>query len=67
MVGDSFHAFSLCSHTKSVFRFSPLLIGEWPRLPLTARIERAPSERAHSASLEDDQAAGPTLLGGSAS
>ena len=31
--------------------FSPLHPqGEWPRPPLTARIERAPSERARSAS-----------------
>jgi hypothetical protein len=32
--------------------FSTSLWGEWPRLPSTARVERAHSDRAHSASKE---------------
>ena len=32
--------------------YSIVLGGEWPRLPFTVRIERAPSERARSASKE---------------
>src|SRR5438132_3665018 len=34
------------------FQFLYLPLGEWPRLPSTARIERAPFHRARSASKE---------------
>src|SRR5207253_10129504 len=34
------------------FQFPILPLGEWPRLPSTARIERAPFHRARSASKE---------------
>jgi len=33
-----------------LFHFSVFSLGEWPRLPFTARIERAHSYRARSAS-----------------